>query len=254
MRDAFGVRRDAIMTEQEWLACPVSLSMLDFLGEDVSIRKWRLLCCACCYRIWHFLEAPILREAVVALERFADDGIHKVAFRAIAEQTHPLLAYREEFLAENLSEKIALPAYGINRVVLGRSVSFENSTVGTLEPDSADLRKALEFFALAVGASADMDYDSLIPIASEKAAQSNLLRDIFGNPFRPVAFDPAWRTSSVTAVAWAIYDERRFTDMPILADALEEAGCTSADVLDHCRNGLEHVRGCHVLDLILGRE
>jgi hypothetical protein len=73
-------------------------------------------------------------------------------------------------------------------------------------------------------------------------------------PFRPVTFDPAWRTPNVIAVARTIYDERHFTDMAILGDALEEAGCTNADILDHCRLPGEHARGCWVLDLALGRE
>jgi hypothetical protein len=79
------------------------------------------------------------------------------------------------------------------------------------------------------------------------------LHDIFGNPFRPVAFDPAWRTADVTAIAQTIYVERRFTDLPILADALEEAGCTNTDLLDHCRLPGDHVRGCWAVDLVLGK-
>jgi hypothetical protein len=83
-----------------------------------------------------------------------------------------------------------------------------------------------------------------------------LVRDIFGNPFRPVSVDPAWlRWNDGTAVAIArrVYDERRFEDLPILADALEEAGCTSGDILEHCRGPGPHVRGCWVVDLLLGK-
>ncbi len=79
------------------------------------------------------------------------------------------------------------------------------------------------------------------------------MRDIFGNPIRPVVFDATWRTPSAVALAQAIYAERRFADMPILADALEEAGCTSADILDHCRQSSDHARGCWVVDLVLGK-
>ena len=87
----------------------------------------------------------------------------------------------------------------------------------------------------------------------EQREQTKIFRDIFGNPFRLVAFDSAWRTPTVTSLAQAIYDERRFADLPILADALEDAGCTSADVLEHCRTPGEHVRGCWVVDLVLGK-
>jgi hypothetical protein len=84
--------------------------------------------------------------------------------------------------------------------------------------------------------------------------QTLLLRDIFGNPFRPVTIDPSWLTSDVMALARDIYDERAFDRMPILADALQDAGCTNEDVLNHCRDPKQvHVRGCWVLDLLLGK-
>jgi hypothetical protein len=80
----------------------------------------------------------------------------------------------------------------------------------------------------------------------------HLIRDIFGNPFRPVSFDPEWRTSTAAAIAKGMYDSRDFSAMPILADALQDAGCDDEDVLDHCRaaDGV-HVRGCWVVDLVL---
>jgi hypothetical protein len=74
------------------------------------------------------------------------------------------------------------------------------------------------------------------------------------NPFRPVTVDPAWQTSNVTALAQPIYDERAFDRLSILADALEDAGCDNADILNHCRQPGEHVRGCWVVDLVLGKE
>ena len=90
--------------------------------------------------------------------------------------------------------------------------------------------------------------------ATESAAQAALLRDIFGNPFRPVAFSPAWRTDTAVALAQQMYDAREFGAMPILADALQNAGCDNDEVLTHCREGGPHVRGCWVVDLVLGKE
>jgi hypothetical protein len=80
------------------------------------------------------------------------------------------------------------------------------------------------------------------------------LRDIVGNPFRPVSVEPSWRASPVLDLARSIYDERAFDRLPILADALEDAGCTNADILGHCRGGGDHVRGCWVVDLVLGKQ
>jgi hypothetical protein len=84
-------------------------------------------------------------------------------------------------------------------------------------------------------------------------AQADILRDIFGNAFSPMNFDPSWRTDTAIGLAGAIYTERAFDRMPILADALEDAGCDNADVLTHCRGTSPHVRGCWVVDLVLGK-
>jgi hypothetical protein len=87
------------------------------------------------------------------------------------------------------------------------------------------------------------------------------VRDIFRNPFRPATFDSTWRTPNVTDLAAAIYEERQLPSglfdkqrLGVLADALEDAGCDNVDILDHLRGGGEHVRGCWVVDLILGKE
>jgi hypothetical protein len=79
------------------------------------------------------------------------------------------------------------------------------------------------------------------------------LRDIFGNPFRSAEFHPSWRTGTVVSLARHMYEGRDFSALPILADALEEAGCSCAELLEHCRDPAEHARGCWALDAILGR-
>ena len=83
--------------------------------------------------------------------------------------------------------------------------------------------------------------------------QLALVRDICGNPFRPAAFSPSWRTGTAVLLARQMYESRDFSAMPTLADALQEAGCNNPEVLDHCRGPVSHVRGCWVVDLVLGR-
>jgi hypothetical protein len=90
-------------------------------------------------------------------------------------------------------------------------------------------------------------------VADARIVQAQLLRDVIGNPFRPVALDPRWLTSTVVALAAGIYADRAFDRLPILADALEDAGCDSADILAHCRSDGPHARGCWVVDLVLGK-
>ncbi len=82
---------------------------------------------------------------------------------------------------------------------------------------------------------------------------TDMIRCVIGNPFRPVAFSPSWRTDTALSLARTMYDARDFSAMPILADALQDAGCDN-DVLNHCRGNSPHVRGCWVCDLVLGKE
>lgn len=101
------------------------------------------------------------------------------------------------------------------------------------------------------GDSTDVD----APYQAEAEVQIRLLRDLFGNPFRPVSFSAEWRTSDVLLLAQGIYAERAFDRMPILADALQDAGCDSTDILTHLRDTTAtHVRGCWALDVVLGKE
>jgi hypothetical protein len=93
-------------------------------------------------------------------------------------------------------------------------------------------------------------------IADEQREQAQLLREVIGNPFRPVMFDPRWRIvndGAALKIAQEIEEEEAFDDMRILADALEEAGCTDPDLLAHLRSPGPHVHGCWALDLVLAR-
>jgi hypothetical protein len=79
------------------------------------------------------------------------------------------------------------------------------------------------------------------------------IRDVFGSPFRPIAFDPRWRTADTVGLACGIYEDRAFDRLPLLSDALQDTGCADERVLGHCRSEGPHVRGCHVVDLVLGK-
>jgi hypothetical protein len=117
-----------------------------------------------------------------------------------------------------------------------------------------DLRNAIDFYLAAYSGRyyAWAREEPLHP--DHQSVACALLDDIFGNPFYPVAFDPSWRTSAAVGLAASMYEARDFAGMPVLADALEEAGCGDADVLSHCRGGGPHVRGCWVVDLVLGKQ
>jgi hypothetical protein len=142
------------------------------------------------------------------------------------------------------------------------------------EPDCADevlsLRRAVHRWAHNIHPGARSDFDwfarwSVWCAASVKIAPPvtgflkqgmfrPLLRDIFGEQREPVPFDPAWRTGNVGGVARGMYETKDFSAMPVLADALEDAGCNDESILAHCRESREHVRGCRVVDAVLGKE
>jgi hypothetical protein len=94
----------------------------------------------------------------------------------------------------------------------------------------------------------------LVDGPAEERAQAVLVRCVLGNPFRPVAVNHQWRTADTVGLAAAIYQERAFDRLPLLADALMDAGCSDAQLLSHCRSEGRHARGCHVVDLVLGKE
>ena len=112
-----------------------------------------------------------------------------------------------------------------------------------------------EFASSSPGVHAWTAAGAVADYVSERTRQAALLRDIFGNPFCAVAFSPSWRTDTAVALARGMYETRDFSAMPILADALQDAGCDNDDVLNHCRDAKQvHVRGCWGVDLVLGKE
>lgn len=117
------------------------------------------------------------------------------------------------------------------------------------------LRVGWDCACLAVSDRAEgEEVDEKPEFIAERKAQLLLLRDIFGNPFPQTDFDPAWRSPDTLALARVIYEEQAFDLMPVLGDALRDAGCALEEILGHCRNSLPHVRGCWLVDFLLGHD
>ena len=189
--------------------------MLYFLRERITSRKSRMFGVACCRRFWGNLTDEDFWQCVRLAERFADGGSTE---REVSDVMDQLI----ETGGERWLSDWAAAMIGILDPVVHPTVPADS---------------ACQF--------------AKRPLGRDEAA---LVRDIFGNPFRPAALDPAWRTETVVALARGIYEERAFDRMPILADALQDAGCTSEDVLGLCRDAKQvHVRGCWVVDLVLGK-
>jgi hypothetical protein len=234
------------MTEQEWLTNAKPWDMVNVLWRSGSARKFRLFACACCRQVWNPFAPPLAVRAVTAAEAFADGELDAAALAAVREVVSRALqaAYRED--------RDSGTGY-LSRLLEGcASVCTVNQRLGAAEM-AQDVCHAAARAAADVPPFRTEQGDHSPEYATELAAQAELMRDIFGNPFREVAFDPAWRTSDVLALANAMYANRDFSAMPILADALQEAGCDDEDILGHCREEREHVRGCRVVDLLLGK-
>src|SRR5207249_2347833 len=110
-------------------------------------------------------------------------------------------------------------------------------------------------FAMQAGTDQLAAWDTACDAGMQR--QATLLQEVLGNPFRPAESNPAWlswRGGLLRSMARQVYDSGDFRDLPVLADALEDAGCTDPDMLSHCRKGEGHVRGCWALDLLLGKE
>ena len=253
------------MTEAGWLVCADPGTMLVFLRGKASDRKLRLFAVACCRLTGlGFRMDTLYQDAVELAERHADGSSLPPGVLAAAAAE-----------ANRLQEASAMMArYEPDSDPARLTAEVDALTIGLMgAKPSWDSGRAAEVFAIAFAPGMYRDSPGNVPrqgkphFKTREAArtfflreQAALLRDIFGNPFRPVSLAPAWRTPDVLQLAQAAYDNRLLpsgllddTRLAVLADALEEAGCVNADMLAHCRGPGPHVRGCWVADAVLGK-
>jgi hypothetical protein len=225
---------DASAGEPNWMssADPLPLLRQAQRGGSISPRKRRLFACACCRRI-DLLLGEAAKHAVAVAERFADG-------QASAEEVRSL----RDLVGHDDSAAVAAC----------EACSDWGPDAGCDGQDAAESARLARTFQHTF-VTADFVTEGVAVLAAEQAAQVALLRDIVGDPLRVMPVDASWLSwngGTVLALAASIYEEGDFGYMPVLADALEEAGCTEAAILDHCRQREGHVRGCWLLDLILG--
>jgi hypothetical protein len=229
------------MSETEWLTCVDPEPMLELLRGNASGRKMRLFACACCRRIWHLLHDKRSRKAVECSEQFADGHIDKEQLSAARKEADDARWARALSYREALTDKKRRIHYAANAAMLVASATGNATKL---------------FHRMRLAASAALGAE-LLETGSSSLHNCQLLREIFGNPFRWTVVEPtilAWNDSIIPRLAKSIYDDQAFDLLPILADALEDAGCIDADMLLHCRLPGGHIRGCWVIDDLLGRE
>lgn len=224
-----------IANASDWNACENPGEMLGFLTESLvgppapSDRKLRLWACACCRQVLHLLTNKLSRKAVEVAERYADAGA-----------TDDELAGAFETAPAEVSE-----AYGM----------VDLAWMACSRTDSDNQATITDFFRYTHPA----EYD---------ARFAALLRDIIGNPFKPITINPVWLSPTALSIATRIYDDRDFTPAAyaVLWDSLEDAGADDERIRRHCMGEAECARtgwrkrevmcsrGCWVLDAILGKE
>ena len=220
------------MTEEEWFAWDNPRLLLEgnswrpsgVVSAAFTTRRLRLFAVACCRRVQGIWWDSRLIAAVDAAEKSVD--ARGAVKRWLVPETRQALSKAGAWLI-TLEGQLAQAVIAKGALDAATGCCFYSSVL--------------------VGGDEECRYN-------ERIAQGPLLRDVVGNPFRPVAFFPEWRTSTAVAIAQGMYESRDFSAMPILADALQDAGCDNDDVLNHCRdaNGV-HVRGCWVVDHVLGK-
>jgi hypothetical protein len=250
------------MDEAEWQSCQDPAAMLEHARGWASDRRLRLFAVACCRRVWQAITAEHARAAIEVTERFADGLATQEelasAVADAAESLHSRPLFDQDagsFLAVRLAA-LAGSCEECFRWICTHRPDYASATTWYSGP-TRDLCEYAAWVAQAAaraGASPKLCRPPEGEVGQKK--QAKLLRCIFGNPFKPLSSAPAVLASQgsiVVRMATAIYEERRWDDLPFLADALEEAGCSDSNVLAHCRGEGPHARGCHVVDSVLGR-
>jgi hypothetical protein len=227
------------MTEGEWLSGSNVDELLTYLGPRADARRLRLLACACCRAIWPQLPDPRSRAGIEVAERYADG---KASKRELAE------ALTQAVAAVGTGERNAgyAPYWTLKYNLRDCLANILSAAVGAATRSAvgpARTGKQSEVWTMATASA----------IASATATQAELVREVFGNPFRPAVLPAALRTPVVLGLARQAYAEHDFALLPVLADALEDAGCEDGQLIAHLHGPGPHVRGCWALDRILGR-
>jgi hypothetical protein len=215
----------------DWETTDDVTTMLDKVRRTASDRQLLLFACGCCRLVE--TKMPAVRYLADLFEKDAQRpmttdekwSILTAVGSALLGDVHPMV---QRFLIGQESDPWNLAA---NVARIGRM--FE--TVDSLKsPDG-------------------LEYSIGPPLKRNSAGQAAILREIVVNPTRSGSFDPRWRTDTARGIAAAIVESRAWDRMPILADALQDAGCEDTYLLDHCRLADHlHRPGCWVLDRVLG--
>ena len=222
------------MTEAEWLACSDPIAMVDLVRWKASERKQRLFACAFVGHYGHMLRSESSRAAIKVSEAFADQRATKEELKRTRRAAAS--AARGDHRRWKAYKWVARAAKGAASVDIACYLTPIVDALGrATEGQARD--GASEHLRLA--GSLHLDIIGLRPNGSKVSVPPSVL---------------GWADHTVSRIAQGIYDDRAFDRLPILHDALLDAGCDDEAILSHCREAGRHVRGCWVIDLLLGKE
>jgi hypothetical protein len=243
------------MTESDWLGCPSTRRLLGLLPLPLDARRGRLLACGICRQFDRFPEDDPLQDALDAAEAFADGQLS-------AKQRNTVQRRAFQFSTPLLQRSMDLMTqFQQTHDQATRTDLAERAALAARQATAARLIAACaadDFDAVFTGVNGAGAEGAMLSRSSEMLIEGHpeIVRDVVGNPFRRPAIDPLWlmwRDGFIAGLAASIYEDQRFDEMPILGDALEDAGCSDRTLLAHCHDDAPHVRGCWVLDRLLGR-
>jgi hypothetical protein len=281
-----GKKKKKTMTEAEWQASTNLYEMLKVARPHLTRRKKQLLFLGFARRVQHLLKDDRSLAALEVLDRSIDGGVKPKEMKDARRAAKSAYFDAEDALQSCWKDCASVVrAAGLEYIrVINYMVPVKNRRILTsltkahaagaamyaalviqsaLKKTSSpacvweDAGNALGEEARHLGEPRNEEESDQIWEMAEQATMEVLcaqLRDIVGNPYHPSVLDLEWLTPTVVSIAQRVYDEREFSGMPVLADALEDAGSTDTAILDHLRGPGPHVRGCWVLDLILGKE
>jgi hypothetical protein len=235
------------MNEAQWLEGECGVWHFNHASKGISNRKARLLLLAALQRIEGFLP-ELMRLSFATIGRVADGHLSRNELNIFRESFKGEAFFSDGFTGERNRD------HRYNTRIARKLLGFACAqNAASSLPHILNHARNLEM-SLTVSSPPNPDPE-LYPQEDKRILEQHIevLKDIIGNPFRPVTIDPSWLTSIVVALATGIYADRAFDRMPILADALQDARCENADILNHCRQPGEHVRGCWVVDSLLGK-
>jgi hypothetical protein len=241
------------MTEADWLTGTDFSAHARLAAERLSPRRQRLLAAAFCRAASHLFDDPELNGALDEVEWYAGGRASASDLERARQACRVAAVEAGEMYARRVDSGEGAGEWGV-RQELAWAVAY--AATRPLSVIAVAQRVAEAALQARTGEMLLARTPSSVAAAAEQSlAMRSVVWEVVGNPFRPVAINPAWRTDTAVALARQMYDSRDFGAMPILADALQDAGCDSEEVLGHCRDAhANHVRGCWVVDGVLGKE